>query len=72
LGQSRCTTCSPIPRASSEARDRAPASSYDVFALADTETGFAPGEHRHYSNVGYRTVGVALEAVTGEPYGELV
>jgi CubicO group peptidase (beta-lactamase class C family) len=26
----------------------------------------------HYSNVGYRAVGVALEAVTGESYGDLV
>jgi CubicO group peptidase (beta-lactamase class C family) len=52
--------------------DRAPASSYDVLALAETETGFAPGEHRHYSNVGYRAVGTAFEAVTGEPYGDLV
>lgn len=25
--------------------DRPPASGYDVLALADTETGFAPGEH---------------------------
>jgi CubicO group peptidase (beta-lactamase class C family) len=52
--------------------DRAPASTYDVIALADTETGFAPGEHRYYSNVGYRAVGVVLEAVTGRPYAELL
>ena len=52
--------------------DRAPASTYDVIALADTEPGFAPGEHFHYSDVGYRAVGVVLEAVTGRPYGELV
>ena len=52
--------------------DRAPASNYDVIALADIETGFAPGEHRHYSNVGFRAVGVLLEAVTGQRYGELI
>ena len=52
--------------------DRAPASTYDVIALADIETGFAPGEHRHYSNVGFRAVGVVLEAVTGQRYGELL
>jgi CubicO group peptidase (beta-lactamase class C family) len=55
-----------------ESSDLAPASGYDVIALADTEAGFAPGEHRHYSNVGYRAVGLALEAVTGERYGDLV
>ena len=55
-----------------ESSDRAPASTYDVLALADTETGFSPGEHRHYSNVGYRAVGVALETVSGRPYGDLV
>ena len=53
-----------------ESSDLAPASSYDVIAVADTETGFAPGEHRWYSNIGYRAVGVVLEAVTGVRYGE--
>jgi len=52
--------------------DVAPASNYDVVALAGTETGYAPGEHRHYSNIGYRAVGVILEAVTGRPYPELL
>jgi hypothetical protein len=52
--------------------DRAPASNYDVIVLTATETGFRPGERRHYSNIGYRAVGVVLEAVTGRPYGELI
>ncbi len=52
--------------------DRAPASTYDVIALTETAPGFAPGEHLHYSNVGYRAVGVVLETVTGQSYGELV
>ena len=55
-----------------ESSDVAPASNYDVVALAGTETGYAPGEHRHYSNLGYRAVGVILEAVTGRPYPELL
>jgi CubicO group peptidase (beta-lactamase class C family) len=55
-----------------ESSDVAPASNYDVVALAGTETGYAPGEHRHYSNLGYRAVGVVLEAVTGRPYPELL
>ena len=52
--------------------DRAPASTWDVVALCELERGFAPGAHHHYSNVGYRAVGVVLETVTGQPYGELV
>ncbi len=55
-----------------ESSDLAPASTYDVIALAEGETGFAPGTHRHYSNVGYRAVGVILETVTGSSYQELV
>ena len=52
--------------------DLAPASGYDVIALADTELGFPPGEHRHYSDVGYRAIGTVLERVTGRRYPELV
>jgi CubicO group peptidase (beta-lactamase class C family) len=52
--------------------DRAPASNYDVIALTETAPGFAPGEHRYYSDVGYRAVGVVLESVTGRRYGDLV
>jgi CubicO group peptidase (beta-lactamase class C family) len=50
----------------------APASNYDAIALAETGTGFAPGEHFWYSNVGYRVVGLVLEAITGQAYPELV
>ena len=42
---------------------------YDV---RRSRTALRAREHRHYSNVGYRAVGVALEAVTGERYGDLV
>jgi CubicO group peptidase (beta-lactamase class C family) len=55
-----------------ESSDLAPASNYDVVALAGTGTDWPPGEHRHYSNVGYRAVGVLLERLTGRPYPELV
>jgi CubicO group peptidase (beta-lactamase class C family) len=55
-----------------ETSDLAPASTYDVIALAGAPTGFAPGERRHYSDIGYRAVGVVLEAVTGRPYGDLL
>ena len=47
-------------------------SNYDVVALADTEVGFAPGEHFWYSNVGYRVVGLMLERVAGRSYPRLV
>jgi CubicO group peptidase (beta-lactamase class C family) len=50
----------------------ATASNYDVVALAETETGFAPGEHHWYSNVGYRVIGWMLETVTGSGYPQLV
>jgi CubicO group peptidase (beta-lactamase class C family) len=55
-----------------ESSDLAPASNYDVITLAGTELGFPPGEHRRYSNIGYRAAGVVLETVTGLPYGDLV
>jgi CubicO group peptidase (beta-lactamase class C family) len=47
-------------------------SCFDVWALRETETGFAPGERFSYSNVGYRVLGYALEAATGTPYPELL
>ena len=40
-----------------ESSDVAPASNHDVVALAGAETAYAPGQHRHYSNIGYRAVG---------------
>ena len=50
----------------------ATASNYDVLALAGTETGFDPGTHFWYSNVGYRVVGLMLERTTGTSYPQLV
>jgi D-alanyl-D-alanine carboxypeptidase len=47
-------------------------SRFDVWALRDTETGFAPGERFYYSNVGYRTLGYVLETATGERYADLL
>jgi CubicO group peptidase (beta-lactamase class C family) len=47
-------------------------SNYDVIALAETETGFDPGAHFWYSNVGYRVVGMMLERACGRGYPHLV
>ncbi|MGZ4431399.1 MAG: serine hydrolase domain-containing protein, partial [Gaiellales bacterium] len=55
-----------------EGSEIATASIFDVVALRDSEAGSGPGERFHYSNVGYRTIGCALEHVTGRPYPDLV
>ncbi len=47
-------------------------SQFDVWALRETEAGFAPGERFYYSNVGYRTLGYALEEASGTPYRDLL
>src|SRR5919198_1410510 len=44
--------------------------SFDVWSLRDEEPGFAPGENFHYSNLGYRTLGLVLEAITKSSYAE--
>lgn len=44
----------------------------EVYSLRDTQTAFQPGTHFHYSNVGYKLLGVALEHVTGISYQDLV
>jgi CubicO group peptidase (beta-lactamase class C family) len=52
--------------------DVATGSNYDAVSLAETEVGFAPGEHLWYSNVGYRVIGCLLETITGSGYPRLV
>lgn len=44
----------------------------EILALADTETSAPPGEFFHYSNSGYKLLGLVLEAVTGRSAGEVV
>lgn len=41
---------------------------YEVAALREQHTGFAPGEHFWYSNVGYMLLGLLLEQVSGQSY----
>lgn len=45
---------------------------YEAYALRETETGSAPGEYFHYSNVGYKTLGVLLEEVVGQNYADII
>lgn len=42
----------------------------EVWALRRTTAGGPPGERFHYSNVGYKTIGLVIEQITGEPYRE--
>lgn len=52
--------------------DFAPDPRYEVWALRETSVSHPPGEHFHYSNVGYKLLGLILEAVEGKPYAEIV
>jgi CubicO group peptidase (beta-lactamase class C family) len=47
--------------------DTMPSSRSIVYKLRNTSTGFAPGAHFYYSNVGYRALGHILEGLTGKP-----
>jgi CubicO group peptidase (beta-lactamase class C family) len=44
----------------------------EAWSLRDTETGFPPGERFLYSNVGYKVLGLVLQAASGEPWWETV
>jgi D-alanyl-D-alanine carboxypeptidase len=44
----------------------------EVWGLRLTETGASPGTYFHYSNVGYKIIGLVLTRVSGKSYGELV
>jgi D-alanyl-D-alanine carboxypeptidase len=45
---------------------------YEVWALRETEASAPPGTTFHYSNVGYKAVGLALEELAGRAYGEII
>jgi CubicO group peptidase (beta-lactamase class C family) len=55
-----------------EGTDFAPDGKAEVWGLRETETGFAPGEHCYYSNVGYKVLGYVLQSVMGKSYGEVI
>jgi len=52
--------------------DGTPEAAFQVWSLRDLPTFSAPGERFHYSNVGYKALGLVLEAVDGQPYREVV
>ena len=52
--------------------EQAPYGLYDAWALRETKTGFFPGEHWHYSSIGYKVLGFLLERLTGQTLKELI
>jgi CubicO group peptidase (beta-lactamase class C family) len=49
-----------------------PEARFQVWALRDFVPGSAPGTRFHYSNVGYKALGLMIEAVDGRRYAEAV
>jgi CubicO group peptidase (beta-lactamase class C family) len=52
--------------------DFSPDQRNEFWALRETETSAPPGARFHYSNVGYKTLGLALEAITGRPWADVI
>jgi len=47
-----------------------PSARYETWALRETEATTAPGTHFRYSNAGFDTLGIVLEDVSGQSYGD--
>jgi len=52
-------------------RDDVPSSLYQPLVLAEKPTGYAPGTRFAYSNVGYETLSVMVEQLTGKSFPEV-
>jgi D-alanyl-D-alanine carboxypeptidase len=52
--------------------DGTPEATFQVWALRELPIAAAPGERFHYSNVGYKALGLMLEAVEGRRYPEIL
>ena len=52
--------------------DRSPDIRGAVWALRETETAWAPGSRFAYSDASYQTLTLVLEAVTGQPFAQIV
>ena len=48
-------------------RDDIPSSLYQAAAVRDRWTGYEPGKHFAYSNIGFQIMGYLLEEITGKP-----
>jgi D-alanyl-D-alanine carboxypeptidase len=47
-------------------------STFEAWALRDTQTSAPPGEFFHYSNLGYKVLGLVIERLMDRPYGEII
>ena len=45
---------------------------FQVWRLRDLAPGSEPGRRFHYSNVGYKTLGLVVEAIEGRPYPDVL
>jgi len=45
---------------------------YEVWALRQSRATAPPGTYYHYSNVGYKALGVILEDILSKPYGDIL
>ena len=45
---------------------------YEAWALRETEATAPPGTYYHYSNAGYKALGVVLEDLLRQPYGDII
>jgi len=52
--------------------DFTPGQEFEVWSLRNTTTGAPPGTFFHYSNIGYKALGLALERIEGKPYAQIV
>jgi D-alanyl-D-alanine carboxypeptidase len=52
--------------------DGTPEAAFQVWSLRGLPMRSAPGERFHYSNVGYKALGLLLEALEGRPYREVL
>ena len=55
-----------------EGSEQSPDTRYEVYALRDTQTAWPPGSRFYYSSIGYKVLGLVLEAIEGKPYPEIV
>ncbi|MCO5176628.1 MAG: beta-lactamase family protein [Thermomicrobiales bacterium] len=52
--------------------DFTPDPRFEVWATRELQAAHAPGEGFHYSNLGYKALGLLLERLEGKPYAEVI